>query len=422
MQNGDGGWGWWKGTDSRIYLTTHVLYALQAAQDSGVDIDQNVTRRAVNWLSNAVTQEIADEHWQVNTQTAYAAYVLAINKNTGPWMEKLYEGRDKLNLYGKALLALSLHSLDKIDEAKILLRNIMQYRRDNNETKLTWFEDPDGGRWGGWWYWYNSDIETQAWILRAMTAITPKDEATPQLIKWLLNHREHGYYWRSTRDTALCIDAMSRYVKTSGESDANYTLTLELDGGKVTKTVQINKDNLLTHDSRLTYFGMQEHIPAYGHELHLKRTYYRLKQIPFTADVDNSKGEPITENRLRYERIELKDGDEVASGEIIQVELNLEADNDYTYLAIEDKKPAGCEPIDVQSGYVRQEGFGTYRELRDQKTMFFIEHIAQGKHLLRYRLRAEVPGVFHALPARVFAMYVPRLDAGSDELIMKITE
>ncbi|MAX25326.1 MAG: hypothetical protein CMJ19_12570 [Phycisphaeraceae bacterium] len=451
MQNGDGGWGWWKGTDSRIYLTTHVLYALHAAQESGVDMDQNILRRAVNWLNRAVQQEIKEEKWSVNTQTAYAAYVLALHQQSGPWMEKLYDGRDKLNLYGKALLALSLHRLNKTDDAKTVLRNIMQYRRDNNETKLTWFDDPDNN-FRGWWYWYNSDIETQAWILRAMTTITPNDEASPRVIKWLLNHRQHGYYWRSTRDTALCIDAMSRYVKTSGESDADYTLTLELDGGKVTKTVKINKDNLLTHDntfvikgvslpagkhsltirkqgtgalylnSRLTYFGMQEHIPAYGHELHLKRTYYRLKQIPFEVDVDNSKGETITENRLRYERIKLNDGDEVASGEIIQVELNLEADNDYTYLAIEDFKPAGCEPIDVQSGYVRQEGFGTYRELRDQKTMFFIEHIAQGKHLLRYRLRAEVPGVFHALPARVFAMYVPRLDAGSDELIMKITD
>jgi uncharacterized protein YfaS (alpha-2-macroglobulin family)/tetratricopeptide (TPR) repeat protein len=449
MQNADGGWGWWKGTDSGVYLTAHVLYALQTAQRSGVDVDANVLNRAANWLSNEVQRKIRDDKWDVSEPMAYAAYVLAVQKQNGPWLDMLYTGRDKLNLYGKALLAMTMHELGKTDEAQTTLRNIMQYRKDNLETQLSWFDLPNGGY---WWCWYNSDIETHAWILRAMTAITPKDETAPRLIKWLLNHREHGYYWRSTRDTALCIDAMSSYVTTTGESDANYTLTLELDGGAITKTVKINKDNLLTHDNtfvlkglalpagkhtltvrkqgagalylscKLSFFGMQESIPAYGHELHLKRTYYQLKQIPFTVDVDNAKGEQLAEKRLRYERIELKDGDAVASGDLIQVEMNLNADNDYTYLAIEDFKPAGCEPIDVQSGYVVQEGFGTYRELRDQKTMFFIEHIGQGDHLLRYRLRAEVPGTFHALPARVFAMYVPRLDAGSAELQMKIVE
>ena len=449
MQHSDGGWGWWKEGESKIYLTTHVLYALQSAQESGVDVEPNILRQAANWLQNAVNEDIQREHWEPNAQTAYAAYVLAKAGIKGDWIEKLHSGRDKLNLYGKALLALSLHQLEQKENAQTVLRNIMQYRKDNMETKLSWFDIPNGG---GWWYWYNSDIETHAWILRAMTVITPKDEASPRLIKWLLNHRQNGYYWRSTRDTALCIDAMSSYVTTTGESDANYTLTLDVDNGKFTKVIKINKANLLTHDntfvikgvelpagkhtmtvrkqgrgalylsSRLSFFGMQEPIPAYGHELHLKRTYYHLKQIPFKVDVDNAKGQKITENRLRYERVELKDGDRVTSGEIIQVELNLDADNDYTFLAIEDFKPAGYEPIDVQSGYVFQEGFGTYRELRDQKTMFFIEHIAQGKHLLRYRLRAEVPGVFHALPARIFAMYVPRLDAGSGEQVMTITE
>lgn len=449
MQHGDGGWGWWKDGESTIYLTTHVLYALQSAQASGVDVDQNILRRAADWLQRAVNEDIQREHWEPNAQTAYAAYVLAKQKVNGPWIEKLHTGRDKLNLYGKALLALSLHELGQKDNASLVLQNIMQYRKDNLETQLSWFDIP-GGR--GWWYWYNSDIETHAWILRAMTVITPRDEAAPRLIKWLLNHREHGYYWRSTRDTALCIDAMSSYVTSTGESDADYTLTLDVDHGKFTKVVKITKANLLTHDntfvikgvelpagkhtmtvrkqgvgalylsSRLSFFGMQEPIPAYGHELHLKRTYYHLKQIPFEVNVDNAKGEQVAENRLRYERVPIKDGDAVASGDLIQVELLLTADNDYTFLAIEDYKPAGCEPIDVQSGYVFQEGFGTYRELRDQKTMFYIENIGQGEHLLRYRVRAEVPGVFHALPARIFAMYVPRLDAGSGEQVIRITE
>ena len=46
----------------------------------------------------------------------------------------------------------------------------------------------------------------------------------------------------------------------------------------------------------------------------------------------------------------------------------------------------------------------------------------QGEHLLRYRLRAEIPGVFHALPTQLYAMYVPELRANSEEMLLKITD
>jgi len=44
-------------------------------------------------------------------------------------------------------------------------------------------------------------------------------------------------------------------------------------------------------------------------------------------------------------------------------------------------------------------------ELRDTKTVFFLGSLGQGEHLLRYRLRAEIPGVFHALPSILYGMY-----------------
>jgi uncharacterized protein YfaS (alpha-2-macroglobulin family) len=61
-------------------------------------------------------------------------------------------------------------------------------------------------------------------------------------------------------------------------------------------------------------------------------------------------------------------------------------------------------------------------ELRDEKTAFFASTIGRGKHLLRYRLRAEIPGEFHALPAIVQAMYVPELRGNSNEQLIGVTD
>ena len=100
----------------------------------------------------------------------------------------------------------------------------------------------------------------------------------------------------------------------------------------------------------------------------------------------------------------------------------IESKNDYESLIIEDLKPAGFEPVDVRSGYDWNGGgwgiggLRAYREMRDEKVAFFVQHLTRGKHALSYRTRAEVPGSFSALPAKVKGMYAPELVGNSDEL------
>ena len=72
--------------------------------------------------------------------------------------------------------------------------------------------------------------------------------------------------------------------------------------------------------------------------------------------------------------------------------------------------------MEGRSGARWQEGFCANVELRYTKTVFFVELLEQGEHFLRYRLRAETPGKFHALPAAGTAMYAPERRANSDEM------
>ena len=110
-----------------------------------------------------------------------------------------------------------------------------------------------------------------------------------------------------------------------------------------------------------------------------------------------------------------------AVGDLIEVELLLESKNDYEYVVFEDMKAAGFEPVEVRSGYTGNE-MGAYVEFRDQKVAFFVRRLARGKHSVSYRLRAEVPGKFSALPARAYAMYAPEIKANSDEIKLLIID
>ena len=46
----------------------------------------------------------------------------------------------------------------------------------------------------------------------------------------------------------------------------------------------------------------------------------------------------------------------------------------------------------------------------------------RGKHSVSYRMRAEIPGRFSALPAKASAMYAPELKANSDEIRLKVED
>jgi len=449
MQHPDGGWSWWKRGESSGYMTSYVLYALLSAARADVAVDPAMLERGAAFLQRWELEKMREKSWRPNATHAFAAYVLALKgMQAEDCVDRLYEGRDRLGLYGKALLSLTLAELGDAERARLVLRNIMQYLEQNPETGIAWFRTPSAG----WWYWHNSDIETNAWCLRAMVRLEPQSDVAPRVVKWLLENRRNGYYWRSTRDTTLCVAAMSEFVADSGETEPDYTLTVDLDDGAFSQRVRITPDNFLTCPSsiavpnelltagphrltinkdgpgalyysvRLRYFSTQKHIRAAGLQLKLERTYYLLRRIPYTVEVEGAEGQAVSERRLRYERVPLKEGDRVRSGDLIQVELRARADNDYTYLVFEDPKPAGCEALELRSGGQAQEGFFSYMELRDEKTAFFVPLLGRGEHLLRYRLRAEVPGVFHALPAALWGMYVPELRGNSDEAVVTVEE
>jgi uncharacterized protein YfaS (alpha-2-macroglobulin family) len=63
-----------------------------------------------------------------------------------------------------------------------------------------------------------------------------------------------------------------------------------------------------------------------------------------------------------------------------------------------------------------------YQELRDRKVALFLDKLPEGVWQLRYDMRAEVPGVFHALPVLGHAMYVPEIRCNGAELRVTVVD
>jgi len=472
MQNNDGGWGWFSGFQERSYphTTAVVVHGLQLAVKNDVALVGGVLENGVAWLQRSQSEQVAllqewERHEKDNSRKekfktqcsevdALVFSVLVDAKIVDAEMQRfLYRDRNKISLYSQSLLGLALHEIGAIDQRDMVVKNIDQFIKVDEENQTAFLDLPNQNF---WWYWYGNTVEANAHYLKLLTRVNVKDPKAAGLVKYLVNNRKHGTYWNSTRDTAYCIEALAEYLTASGEGQPNLSVEVWLDG-ELKQTVEITSKNLFTFDNGfvlegaaitagphklelkrktlgsetasplyynayVTNFTTEDNITATGLEIKVGRKFYKLIQDQdATKAVAGDRGQVIDQAVLKYKRQELKSLDEVVSGDLIEIELEIDSKNDYEYIVFEDLKAAGCEPVDLQSGYTAG-GLGAYVEFRDQKVAFFLRQLARGKHSVKYRVRAEIPGKFSALPTMAHAMYAPELKANADEMKLQIND
>jgi uncharacterized protein YfaS (alpha-2-macroglobulin family) len=359
----------------------------------------------------------------------------------------LYRDRTKLPVYAKSLFGMGLHRLGEKEKLAMIIKNIDQYLVEDQENQSAYLKlEADYY----WWYWYGSEFEAQAYYLKLLAATDPKSDKAAGLVKYLLNNRKHATYWNSTRDTALCIEALADYLVASGEDKPDMTLEIWLDGTRQ-KEVRISSDNLFTFDNKLilagqavtsgkhklelkrkgkgpvyfnayvTNFTLEDFITKAGLEIKVQRKYYKLVEKDKTMKVSGSRGQALDQKVEKFERQPIENLAVLKSGELVEIELEIDSKNDYEYIVFEDMKPAGFEPVEVRSGYNGND-MGAYVEFRDERVVFFVRWLARGSHSVAYRMRAEIPGKFSALPTRASAMYAPELKANSDEIKLGVED
>jgi uncharacterized protein YfaS (alpha-2-macroglobulin family) len=454
MQLSDGGWGWFSGygEQSWPHTTAYVVHGLQIARAAEVKVPDSMIRQGVRWLQDYQAGELEQlKRWNGKKRNGKSKadnldafiYMVLVDENIDnkEMRATLYRDRNSLAVYAKAMFAMALHKAGDMKKLEMLLQNIEQYLVQDDENQTAYLNLPNSSY---WWYWYGSEYEAHGYYLKLLSRTEPGSPKAARLVKYLLNNRKHATYWKSTRDTAIIVEAFAEYLAASGEGKPDLVLDIFFDGRKM-KTVKINKDNLFTFDNKfilkgraiasgkhileikksgrgpvyfnayLDYFTLEDFITREGLEIKVQRKVYRLKKVDKKIKDVGSRGQVVERKVEKYIREELENLASLKSGEKVEVELVIDSKNDYEYIVIEDMKAAGLEPLEVRSGYSGNE-MGAYVEFRDQKVCFFVHRLARGRHSVSYRLRAEVPGTFSALPTRAYAMYAPELKANSDEI------
>jgi uncharacterized protein YfaS (alpha-2-macroglobulin family) len=421
FQHPDGGWGWWKNDHSNPFTTAYVVYGLAMAREADVAVDGRVLSRGIEALRRMMPLFKEPE------ERIYALYALSAAGVKVPDVRNaLADGLPKLPPAAQAMLALVLHRDGEKKEARRVLDVLAQGASASGATAF--WNGAKGYRWTG------SRVEATALALEALLAIDPEHALVPRVVTWLALNRDGGY-WVPTRQTALVVMAMARYLEKSGSGAPDMKLSLEVNG-KTIWTRAVTPDNwaifegttvlpatsLVQGDNKVVLRREGKGSPVYS--CFLKQVRRRASFAPSQGGLQVSRKYSLVANG---NLVPLESARAIQSGDEIEVTLTVRSDRRYDYLMLEDPMPSGFEAVrgyGAATPWKRGRWIWSYwwahREFRDEKVAIAVTHLPPGERKVSYRMRAETPGLLRVLPTTIWNMYRPGEGANGASALFEV--
>ncbi len=432
FQHDDGGWGWWKTDESQIFMTAYVISGLSQAKAAGQPIKDQVLERATKWLRAAYDKEptmIADAKAQV-----IYAMALAGASDSGR-LDAAWAERSKMSAYGIAQMGLAFDALKdkRAGEAARLIESMAK----QNDFEAWWPLDRDTLM----NVFIDSSPEVTAYAVKLISRADPQNPMLPKAALWLMNHRNEGWYWVSTEQTAMVVFGLTDYLKVTKELNASFTATVFVNEKPVASKSFTPADALspgeyvLTlHDSDLNPTSNKVRVQMAG----TGRLYWSVREEYSSTEPKLARTGTVALNLLRdyYKLTPTKISDRVvwdlnplqgpaAVGDVLAVRLTVTG-GDWRYLLMEDPIPAGTEFIERDDLYEIRQKPGWWgwwfsrRELHDNRMAIFQTYFGEGQQQYVYLLKVVNPGVFHVNPAKVQPMYQPNIFATTEARTVEV--
>jgi uncharacterized protein YfaS (alpha-2-macroglobulin family) len=432
FQHDDGGWGWWKDDSSQVFMTAYVVSGFAGARAAGYDVDAGSLERAETWLHDTLVRYPNMR----NDLRAYVVYALALNGQAKPGeVEGAWAARRGMSSQGLAMLGLALDSAGDAARAKEVAGTLasaavvtaVEAYWPANYDYLMEFEIEDGA-------------ETTAYAVRLLSLVTPDSPLLPKAAFWLVGHRNGGYFWDSTKQTAMVIFGLTEYLKATHEFEADFRAELTVNG-KALASKQFTRADGLNPAQPTYHLGAADLRPG-PNEIRIRkagagRLYWSASAHFYSSDkhlVENNKlslnitrdyfllAPAQAANRIVYRLDPLPA--EVHVGDVVAVRMTV-AGGEWRYLLLEDPIPAGAEFIARDDLYELKERpdwwdyWSTRREFHDDRAAIFSSYF-KGRHQFVYLLKIVNPGKFLVSPALVQPMYQPSIFATSDAAVMEV--
>jgi hypothetical protein len=426
LQAPDGGWGWWQGNESDPYLSALAIDALAGAVALGVA--NPAAETALNRAQGNVMMLLA-----ATRSRDGEAYVLAhlsplltlentegrfpgLKDRLGELATSVYTARAELGTAALALAVTGDVALGRAEEAKALFA-MLEKRAQKDGAGLSWPGDDT-------YDWFGEGHENTGYALAAMLALDPRDPRAAEVVRWLAARRR-GPYWRCTRSTGPVAIALARYLEAhAAEMRPDMRLRVEWNGAPVLEQPLTAADVFGVAALRVAIPGARLKPGANALAVAREGTgtlYWSWEAralVPSPGpSTEAEKRLAVRREYLHVERTADRRGrpqyltsplERPRVSEAVMVRLTLRAPAALSWLILEDPLPAGFE-VDALLPEGAEWPWTTHAETRDDRAVFFLDHLEAGETVLEYLVRPEMAGTFCALPASAGAMYDPDL-------------
>jgi uncharacterized protein YfaS (alpha-2-macroglobulin family) len=434
-QHEDGGWGWWKEDESRVYMTAYVVSGIgMGAQFLPLTPDQ---RGMLNRGKEYLNKELAQHPRMRPELRAAVVYALAEAGETRLQSALDEQWTRRKDLQPEALAMTGLAMLQAKDARATEIASLLGSEAVHQGELVSWkgsyvpLLDAE----------YNNDDEATAYAVRLLAKVDPSNPLLGGAAQWLMLERNGGVWWDSTEQTAMVLFGLVDYLAASHELDSDFTaevlvnghsagqrhftsadalsgasFAVDVDvahlqpGSNSVQVVRRSGSGRVYWSARGTYYSTEKNdFQAGTMSLNLTRDYYKLQ--PLQKD-----------GKIVYTLQPLSGTAQV--GDVLAVHEAING-SPMRYLLLEDPIPAGTEFVQSEDSYPLDHRPGgwydwfTRREFHDDHAAFFASDFT-GRQEIFYLIRVVNPGTFHISPARVQPMYQPGVQATSDALQLQV--
>ena len=416
LQLSDGSWSWWKGMHGSMYMTVEVcemLVRLNQMTTPQADT-QTMLDKAFRYLGSEVVKMVDDLKQQEKKNKtvsfpSHAAlqwlYVCTLDgrqlparvQSANDYLVKLLKKETRnQSIFDKAMTAIILN-----DKAYVKsLKEYTVYREDMGR----YYDTPRA-----LYSWRDYRIPTQVAAIEAIKRLTPEDTQTiSEMQRWLLQEKR-TQVWDTPVNSA---DAIYAFLNDNSQTLAAQPKTvLKMDG----ETIPTSEATAGIGYVKTT-LPMTQQTNVFTAEKTSTGTSWGAVYMQFmqpTADIQTQKsGISVKREIVSDTKKSLKVGDRV------KVRITIEADRDYDFVQVVDKRAACMEPVNQLSGYYN----GYYCAPKDCATNYFFDLLAKGKHVIETEYYIDRVGTYETGTCTAGCAYSPEFRGTAKSMTITVGE
>ena len=442
LQHSDGGWAWWKGMPSSEYTTLAVIEILARmyaglnttlAQTAAEYEVRRMLTMGLNYLDNVAVEQVDEMKDKEQTlkkenkkprgtrsatilmpddELLHYLYISSLYdnhpssdvKDARKYLMSYVKNKNlDLTIYGKAIFAVILAKEGQKEKARDYLKSLKEYAVKSPD-KGMYFDTPKA-----LYSWCDYRIPTVTMAIEAIQLVEPEDKESVELMRrWLLSQKR-VQQWDNDINAVDAICAFfgdnQKEIDNRLETRSPATITL---GGKpldyMTSIDGIGYAKMVVTDSVTGKLYIDKKTTGTSWASVATQSLRRV------ADIGDASTGMTVKREIISDHATLKVGDKV------RVRIIIDADQDYDFVQIVDKRAACMEPVNILSGYRD----GCYQVQKDNVTQYFFSRLRKGTTTFETEYYIDRVGQYETGTCTAQCAYSPAFSARTGSLTINV--